>query len=169
MGVLADRPGASMGEIAAASGMGRATLYRHFADRADLVRAIQAQALAAGERALEGAELEAGSPLSAVRRAIAALVGVGDRYRLLAAEAALDPAVLQRQPAVAGRLLALVRRGQRAGELRDDLPAEWIVASLAGQLVLALREMGASRLTDEQAAERVATTLIEGVASRRDA
>ncbi len=167
MRVLAERPGASMGEIAAASGMARATLYRHFANRDELVRAIQMQAADAGAAALAGADLERGSPTEALRRAIDALVGVGDRYRLLARESALDPAVLQSQPAVAGRLLTLLERGRREGELRGDLPPEWIVAALAGQLVLALREMAAERLTREQAAERVAATLIEGIAAAR--
>ena len=38
--VLADAPEATMAEIAAASGIGRSTLYRHFPDRAALVDAI---------------------------------------------------------------------------------------------------------------------------------
>lgn len=163
--VLAERPGASMGEIAEAGGLARATLYRHFASRDELVQAIQARAVAAGARALAGADLREGSAAAALRRAIGALIGVGDRYRLLAREAAIDPAALQGQPAVAGELLAVVRRGQRAGELRRDLPPGWILSSLAGLLVLALREMADESVTAEQAAERVASTLLDGIAA----
>jgi AcrR family transcriptional regulator len=40
MRVLAQQPQASMAEIAEASGLGRATLYRHFRNRSELVHAI---------------------------------------------------------------------------------------------------------------------------------
>ena len=39
-GVIWRAPNATIGEIAAASGLGRATIYRHFASRDDLLRAI---------------------------------------------------------------------------------------------------------------------------------
>lgn len=165
MRVLADRPDASMAEIAAACSLGRATLYRHFASRDELVAAIQQQAVQAGAEALEAARLDEGDATKALRRAVFALVGVGDRYRLLAGQAAVDPRMLERQPAVAGRLLELVRRGQRAGELRGDLPPTWILPVLAGLLVLALRSMADERVTREQAAERVASTLLGGIAA----
>ncbi|MEZ5074046.1 MAG: helix-turn-helix domain-containing protein [Solirubrobacterales bacterium] len=167
MRVLAEHPGASMAEIAKASGLVRATLYRHFDSREDLVRAIQGQATEAGAAALAAADIGAGDAASALRRAIRALVGVGSRYRLLAQEPALDPTRLEREPAVASRLIALIERGQREGDLRDDLPVPWIVSVLAALLVVALREMEAERLTRDQAAEQVASTLLEGLAARR--
>jgi hypothetical protein len=88
---------------------------------------------------------------------------VGDRYRVLAHEASLDPTVLQQQQAVAQPLLATVLRGQQSGELRRDLPAPWILATMANLLVLALREIGAGHLTPDQAAAMVATTLLRGI------
>lgn len=167
MKVLAEQPGAGMGEIAAASGLARATLYRHFSGRDDLVRKIQERAAEEGARALEAVDLDEGSPIRAIRRAIRALVGVGDRYRLLAREPDLDPGLLQGQPAVAGQLIALIERGRREGALRDDLPTAWILASMAGLLVLALRALAAESLTAEEATERVAVTLLDGVAAKR--
>ncbi|MFN8215063.1 MAG: helix-turn-helix domain-containing protein [Solirubrobacterales bacterium] len=168
MRVLADHPSATMNEIAAACGLGRATLYRHFANRDALVRAIQQRAAAAGARALAVADLDEGDPIRALRRAIRALVGVGYRYRLLGREPALDPGVLQRQPALSEQLVALILRGQSEGALRDDLPPEWILPALASLLVLALRELEGERLTLEEAAERVASTLLDGLIRRDD-
>lgn len=165
MRLLASRPEATMAEIAAACGLGRATLYRHFATRDELVAAIQRQAVDAGAAALDAAELDQGDARDALRRAIFALVGVGDRYRLLARQTALDPRLLEHQPAVAGRLLALIRRGQDSGALRGDLPPEWILPALAGLLVLALRSMADARFSHELAAERVASTLLAGIAA----
>lgn len=58
----------------------------------------------------------------------------------------------------------MVRRGQRAGELRDDLPADWIVSALAALLVLTLRSMADERVTQDEAAVRVEATLLDGLA-----
>lgn len=166
MRVLAEQPAASMAEIAEASGLGRATLYRHFRTRADLVRAIQRQALDSASEAIAACGLAAHPAPHALRCAVEALVGVGDRYRMLGREVSLDPRLLERQQSVARPLLETIRRGQRRGELRRDVPAAWVLASMGSLLVLALREIGAGRLTPEAAAAAVAATLLEGVAAR---
>lgn len=163
--VLAEQPGASMSEIAEASGLGRATLYRHFRTRAELVHAIQERALAAAGEAIAACGLDDLPPRVALACAIEALVGVGDRYRVLAREVSPDPRRLERQQSVAGPLLATIQRGQELGELRRDLPVPWVLASLGNLLTLALREIGGGRLTAEQAATLVAATLLEGIAT----
>lgn len=163
MRVLAERPGASMAEIAEASELGRATLYRHFRTRADLVHAIQRLALADAGEAIAACSLEQHSAPVALQRAVAALVGVGDRYRVLGRELSLDPRLLEQQQSVARPLLQTVRRGQAKGELRNDLPAPWILASMGNLLVLALREIGAGRLDADTAATIVTTTLLNGI------
>ena len=167
MRVLADRPGASMAEIAEASGLGRATLYRHFRTRADLVHAIQRYALDAAGEAIAACGLDEHAAPVALRCAVEALVGVGDRYRVLGREVSLDPRMLEQQQSVARPLLETVRRGQANGELRPDLPAPWVLASMGNLLVLALREIGAGRLSADAAAEIVSATLLEGVAAER--
>lgn len=163
MRVLAEQPGASMAEIAEASGLGRATLYRHFRTRAELVQAIQRQALATAADAVAACGLDDVPAPAALESAIRTLVGIGDRFRVLAREASLDSRMLERQQAVAGPLLAVVQRGQASGELRADLPPAWILASLASLLVLAVREIAADRLAPDQAAALVTRTLLHGI------
>lgn len=48
--VLAERPNATVADIAARSGLGRATIYRHFGSRGALVGAIHRQAVEEAER-----------------------------------------------------------------------------------------------------------------------
>jgi len=152
-----------MDEIAAASGFGRATLYRHFKSRDELVQEIQARALGAGEAALAAARLDEDPAPVALRRAIRCLIGIGDRYRVIAGERALDTGALQTRPAVAGMLFGLIERGQQNGELRPDLRPQWVLPALASLLVLALRQMAAGMLTPDQASDLVANTLLEGL------
>lgn len=161
--VLAEQPGASMAQIAEASGLGRATLYRHFSTRADLVHAIQQQALASAGAKIAACDLDKHPPAVALELAIRALIGVGDRYRVLGRETTLDPSVLPKQQAVARPLLATVERGQRSGVLRSDIGPDWILATMANLLVLALREISAGRLDPEQAITMVTSTLLHGI------
>ena len=57
----ADEPGAGVADVAAAAGVGRATLYRHFPTRESLLEAIRTQGLADGEEAVEACRLDEGS------------------------------------------------------------------------------------------------------------
>lgn len=165
--VLADSPGASMTEIAEASGLGRATLYRHFRTRADLVHAIQRHALDAADQVIGACGLDNHPAPTALRCAVEALIGVGDRYRVLGREATLDPQMLEQQQSVARPLLETIRRGQREGTLRPDLPATWVLASMGNLLVLALREISAGRLSPGDAAGYASATLLGGIALDR--
>ena len=81
-----------MADVAAAAGLARATLYRHFPTRDDLVAAIRAQAYDEAGAAIAACRLDEGPASDALRRLIEALVAVGDRYRFLQNEAEGEPA-----------------------------------------------------------------------------
>ncbi|MEV4443410.1 helix-turn-helix domain-containing protein, partial [Streptomyces sp. NPDC049577] len=69
--LLTRKPTASMDEIAKASGIGRATLHRHFAGRDALVRALEELGIERFARALDAARVDEGDAAEAVRRLIA--------------------------------------------------------------------------------------------------
>ena len=52
--VLPRNPGAAMAEIAEKAGVGRATLYRHFPTRDDLIRALALASLSQTDKATKG-------------------------------------------------------------------------------------------------------------------
>src|SRR3954454_24484727 len=66
--LLGEHPGAGMADVAAAAGVSRATVYRHFPTRDALIDAIRGQAFEDAERALAACELERGSAPEALRR-----------------------------------------------------------------------------------------------------
>lgn len=164
--LLAAEPDASMERVAHAAGVGRATVYRHFASREHLVRAIHDRALQDARDAVLSSRPDDGSPQEALERSITAILRVADRYRLLRAIPRGDAELRQRAEEVGAPLVALVQRGQRDGSFRTDVPARW-VASAIGALVQAVTASIIDGEVREQDGTRlVMTTLVDGIAAR---
>jgi TetR/AcrR family transcriptional repressor of mexCD-oprJ operon len=122
--VLAARQGASMAEIAAAAGIARGTLYRHFPTRESLLRALETAANEEAGRRLAEANLEQVPVDEALARVVRALVAVGEDFIVLLRERRPP------EPGFAAPLVALIERGRANGELRGDVPVATLVESL---------------------------------------
>jgi TetR/AcrR family transcriptional repressor of mexCD-oprJ operon len=154
---------ASMLDVAAAAGVGRATVYRYFPSRQALLDNLADVALEeAGER-LSAAGLDRVPAAEAVSRAVRALVGVGDYFVVLERERVRpDSARLEAQ--IGARLRAVLERGQASGEIRDDIPASWLTEALLGLVVnilLAPRLLGA-----EDTIAAITSLFLEGCTGR---
>jgi TetR/AcrR family transcriptional repressor of mexCD-oprJ operon len=122
--VLAARQGASMAEIAAAAGIARGTLYRHFPTRESLLRALETAANEEAGRRLAEANLEQVPVDEALARVVRALVAVGEDFIVLLRERRPP------EPGFAAPLVALIERGRANGEIRGDVPVATLVESL---------------------------------------
>jgi AcrR family transcriptional regulator len=137
--VLAERgEQASMADVATAAGMARATVYRYFPNREALFEALGRLAVEeAGERLLAGRLQEVAVP-EAFERAVRSLVAVGDYFVVVSRESARpDPEEFEQR--IAAPLRGLIERAQSQGEVRDDLPASWLMESLIGIVVSGLQ------------------------------
>jgi TetR/AcrR family transcriptional regulator, mexCD-oprJ operon repressor len=137
--VLAERgEQASMADVAAAAGMARATVYRYFPNREALFEALGRVAIdEAGER-LQAGRLQDVPVPEAFERAVRALVAVGD-YLVVVARESARPDAAEFEERVASHLRGLIERAQSLKEVRDDLPASWLMESLIGIVVSGLQ------------------------------
>jgi AcrR family transcriptional regulator len=126
--VLARDRAATLPDIAEAAGVGRTTLHRYFPDRESLIEAAVEDSIQAISQSVAEAALDQGPSMDAMRRAVAAMVAVGDRLMFVFG----DPRVLQGYRAPAGvvppsdPVLDLIKRGQAEGAFDPEVSASWI-------------------------------------------
>lgn len=159
---LATNPDASIGEIAAAAGVGRVTLYGHFNSRPALVDSVFTRVVARADRALDAVDLT-GDPRQALARLIRSSWAVINRSRalLVAAQRALPPErIRDLHEGPMRRVLELLERGRTEGAFRTDLPEPWMVATFYSLMHAAADEIAAGRLAGDAAGDLLATTLL---------
>lgn len=122
---------ASMNDVAVAAGVARATVYRYFPNRKALLDALAGVAVSDATSRLAAARLDEVEVNEAVRRAVRALVEVGD-YLLVLARERVRPNPEQFEQGISRPLCRLFERGRASGALRDDIPTSWLTESLVG-------------------------------------
>ncbi|WP_329080720.1 helix-turn-helix domain-containing protein [Streptomyces niveus] len=131
--LLTRKATATMDEVARASGIGRATLHRHFAGRDALVRALEELGIREFEAALDAARTDEGSASDAVRRLIAEIEPAAGLLAFLVTENQLfEGEMNQGWDRLDSRVSAVFQRGQRQGEFRIDLSPAWLTDAFYG-------------------------------------
>ena len=161
--LLNANPGATMSEIAARAGVGRATLHRHFQTRNDLVRAISIRCIEEMNVAVRIGQ-DAGKPAAdRLRSMFRAVIPLGDRYSFLSLESADDDNVQQGYQAQLRWAEALVEDLKKQGDIAPDVPTRWVVAQIDQLVWTAWNGVSEGYLTPGEASELAVRTLIHGL------
>lgn len=159
---LAHDPEANIGEIAKEAGVGRVTLYGHFASRAELIDAVFTRAMTETDAALERVDLT-GDPREALARLVDGTWVLVNRVLALmhAAQRALPPdRIHAAHEGPMERVAGLIERGRSEGAFRADLPTSWLVTVFHAVLHAAADEITAGRLDADAAARLITSTLL---------
>ena len=141
---------ASMSDVAVAAGVARATVYRYFPTRQALLERLLEIATADARARLGAARVDAIRPEEGVRRAVGALLDVGDYFVVLARERLVADSH-GFTSAIGGPLRRVVDQAQAMGGLRRDIPSSWLVeflVSLVITVVAASPTMGRDDMVD---------------------
>lgn len=166
--LLGQHPDAGMGDVAAAAGVVRRTVYGHFPSRNDLVRTLAAQAAAEIVDVLEDVNRDQ-PPADAVwAQFVHRLWPLADRYRVLL--------VLRRGEhgdeihaalgSVDNALADLMRRGQEAGAFGHHLPPD-ILAQIGYAVVFAIADHSRGHPPLDATAAAITSMLVLGVPEAR--
>ena len=165
--VFALDPGAGMNDVALHADVGRATLYRHFPSRDDLMAAIKAQARQEAITAVETCPLDEGPAIECIESIVRAVIQLGDRYRFISnwrAEGDEHPEPRER---ISAALEAAVERGQRRGEITRSVPPEWAALAVRSLMLAALEELSAGSMSEREAERLVTRVVSQGLAPAR--
>ncbi|GAB2611615.1 TetR family transcriptional regulator [Paractinoplanes abujensis] len=138
IGLLAENPGCSLGDIAAAAQVGRTTLHRYFAERADLLAAVAVEGGQRLVRASQLAELERGTGGEALLRLCREYFDLGPLLSLIFSEQGGECWETQDETS----LNTVIERGRRDGSIDPVLPADWVLNLLWSQLYAAWSYLG---------------------------
>jgi AcrR family transcriptional regulator len=161
-------PKASMSDIARAAGVGRVTVYGHFASREDLLEAVLIRTIDRSEAELAAVDLT-GDPIVALDRLVRRSWRIVDSFhRLLgvAEESLSNERILAHHAEPMARVQALIERGQREGVVRRDLDSGWLTTCFTALLHAAAGELRGGRLAELDADRVVAASVISLLTAR---
>lgn len=168
-------PTASMGQIATAAGISRATLHRTFATREDLIKFLGRMSLESWRDALDAAGIEAaghggdaGEITHAMRRLCGELIRDADEYGFILTDptAERDEELVSEAELLQNRELRFYAAAQEAGVLRADLPVAWIVNAVFGLLVGLRDGLRRGDIAVRDAERLLRETLFNGISAR---
>jgi AcrR family transcriptional regulator len=155
--------GANMADVASAAGVARATVYRYFPRRDELMKRLAEKAVVDAGARLQEAGLRTVAAEEGVRRAIRALLEVGDYFTVLARER-VRPEADEYEELLLVPLRQLFAEGQSAGAFRDDIPSEWLTNALV-DLVVSVAA-ATPMLGRDDTVERVSALFLDGARAR---
>jgi AcrR family transcriptional regulator len=166
--LLAQRPQATMQEVADASGLGRTTVYRHFPRRQDLIDALYDEVLRESGQTVREAIEQADNARQLLCDLGERVIAIGDRYRFLDAHPELRDRTLSGSGYEESRdpLQTYLADAQARGEVRSDLPVSWMLATMRGLAVVAMVEVAAGRMDVEEAGRHVGETCASAFADQ---
>jgi AcrR family transcriptional regulator len=154
-----------MSDVAAAAGVGRATVYRYFPSRDVLLGELADLALTTAGDRLVAAGLANVPVEEGLTRGVRVLLGVGDYFVVLARER-VRPDAAQLEQRLLAPLRALIGRGQGTGVIRTDVPVSWLTDSLLSLVVTVL--LARPQLGDEDAVAVITSLFLDGSRARRE-
>ena len=155
--LLGRSPNASMQQIAESAGVNRATLYRHFTNREQLVTALHEEAVEAA--AALGRDLPSEGPVvPALNTYLDDAITIGERYRFILMYRRTDPAMFDAEARASAPVVRAIRRGQQQGEIDGRLNPIFAAGQFTMLVigVVGLVERGAMTLDDARVQAQLA-------------
>ena len=164
--LLLEQPGASLSEVAARAGVGRATLYRHFDTREKLVEALALKCLEDTDNAMAPIHDAGLKGRAAIEAMFQRIMPLAHRFHFLLSlwlspeEYSEVAPIYNDQLAILGRWIEEARQ-QR--EINRRYNTTWLVSVIDGLVYAGWWVVQAGEATAEEAAADAASTLFNGV------
>ena len=162
---LARNPGASLNEVAAQAGIGRATLYRYFPSRKVLVRELAMAAIAAIDQVTAEVTAQKLPTDEALLEFLKGVVPLGDRFHFLVTETSAyqDPEVNAAYERQLSELDTFVIQLKQDGVIAPEVPNAWVTVAMDALIWAAWSAVYSGDLARNDAAILTYRTLLKGL------
>jgi AcrR family transcriptional regulator len=167
--VLVADPAASLAEVAAAAGIGRTTLHKHYATRDDLLCAVGHRAIDLWVQAVDTVT-GTDDPDGGLRAAIAAMIPIGPQLAFLWRTPVFDhiSELDERWKAAEARCLAVLKRAQARGVIAAGVPDWWLLQTFYSIIYVAAESVGSGKLAPLDAPGLVLRTFLHGIGAPQE-
>jgi len=166
--MFAERPTASLGDVADRAGVGRATLHRYFPGRLELMRALAKIALEELDIAVEAATANAESYEEGFRLALGAMVPLANRQWFLAHESLeADEEIAAAYQTSLNELRDDIENAKKEGVFDQSVPTVWIAEAFENLTYAAWTLVRTGDVTPSQAADLAWRTFYHGLSGDR--
>ncbi len=161
---LAEKPNASLNEIATYSEIGIATLHRYFSSRDNLLNTISYRAIELVEDAIERIDFSEPDIRVLIKKTAEVLIPLGDSIYFLFAEIfnTDDIELVNKELIIWDRFIDEFRKRQSIGQLRSDLKVEWIFKVTYNMMFMLWKAIHDGNIAAKDAPEILMTTLLDG-------
>lgn len=159
--VLTEDPTMNMQQVADASGLGRTTVYRHFANREMLLEAVFVDLHERIRVAVERALVDPCDPEQAMTAVINVVFDIGLRYApLIAQREAESTAFDVGMDARKSPTMTYLAAAQKRGAIRTDMPISWLMSVIRTLPLEAIDEVQSGALGEQEAKRLVIGTFL---------
>ncbi len=166
MKLLLQNPSASLSELAAFAGVGRATLYRHFNTREILIQELVKETLLVTDQAMTPLKAQGLTGRVAIEATLRTIMPLADRYHFLLSLwyiAADDKSVMKIYNRQLDELYGLVEQAKQEGNIKKQLSVAWIVTVIDTLIYAGWWFISQGEMTTKQATDHVIDSLFNGV------
>jgi AcrR family transcriptional regulator len=166
--LLNKNPEASISDIAAHAGVGRATLYRRYETRENLISSIAVNCLQTINEVTAPIEQTATTTMEAIQMLFELAMPLTQEFQFLIN---LDQ-FIEKDPKIAAinekqknDMIALVEYGKKKGEINKSLPTNWILHLIDGLFYIGWQQQKEDNSSPKEAAKLAFATFCNGVSN----
>lgn len=164
--ILRVDPSATMEQIAAAAGVARTTIHRHFANRDALVASMVNAAWRQLRDAVEQARPTMAPPLVALHQATANILRIKSGWLFALAQPAVETSTAEIQAEVFAACDAVLARARQRGDIAPDADLAWTRQVYLALLTDTAQHMAGTETDPDTLAARIIDTLLYGAVGR---